>query len=157
RFQRDAAGVRGPALAADLGVADSKLGNLNERMGRTAKALDADEKSCSGLENIVDRGPGKTQYARHLVLPGNKAGLLMAKNGQTKAGLALLRKAIELQTNMIVSQPESAELSNELATAHSNLGFVLMQMGARSEASDEFATAIGIQEPLANIAAPNEA
>jgi eukaryotic-like serine/threonine-protein kinase len=150
QFEQQAADV--PAFATDLALAHSKLGALNEKLGKRAEAFAAHTKAKEAWETRLAREPNNTEYSQNLALCLNNLGLLLADDGRPAEALAMLRCACELQSTAAKADPVSTELATELGTTHGNLGLLLGKTKSKDEAITELRAAIAIQEPLSKSA-----
>jgi serine/threonine protein kinase/tetratricopeptide (TPR) repeat protein len=93
---------------------------------------------------------GESPVSRAIRAEGlGRVAFLHQKLGELKLALAYNREAIRLLGKLTTEFPTVPVYRAELANAHTNLGTLLLSLGKRVEAAEQYDRALGLQEQLA--------
>ena len=144
-----------PLLDADLARAYSRLGALNEKLGRMDESLARHRASRAVWAQRVKQNPSQLEANRNLALCDNNIGHLLAEKGDRRAALVSYRTALKRQERLSSAHPEADDVRADLATTHNNLGLEL-RTSDRDSAEKSFRKAIAIQEQLVRTSPSSE-
>ncbi|MEL6104532.1 MAG: serine/threonine-protein kinase [Planctomycetota bacterium] len=139
---------RDPLLKQDQARHYGKIGELHHELGDNAKAIEALECSEAIYKELCQAAPDEVPIRAAWGIIQNNLGQARYRSGDFKLAAKWYRKAIHLQEQLApVATPEDRTMIKKgLATSLSNLGLLLADCGATSEAEDAFHRAIGLAE-----------
>jgi serine/threonine protein kinase/Flp pilus assembly protein TadD len=137
-----------PRLAAELAFATSKLGTLNELLGKKQEALQLHYDARDLWRARQAAEPTVTEHSRNLALTDNNIAKLLADLGKSQAADELLAEAEQVLGKLRVDRPHDDSLTADWATTINNHGLALRQLGRSDQATEKFRDAIAAYQKL---------
>lgn len=142
RLDADALGRRSRAIHL--------IGEMREQRGQLEDALAAFQSAADTTAHLLERSPYDGQRIFDHAQSVYWVGYIAWQRGQAKAAEEAFRKYLELAQQLVRIDPNNLDWEVELASAHINLGTVLLGTSRPADALKEYAEA---SEPLSRLSA----
>jgi serine/threonine protein kinase/Flp pilus assembly protein TadD len=137
-----------PRLATELALATSKLGTLNELLGKKQDALQLQHDARDLWLARQAAEPTVTEHSRNLALTDNNIAKLLADLGKSQAADELLAEAEQVLGKLRDARPNDDSLAADWATTINNHGLVFRQLGRPDQATEKIRDAIAAYQKL---------
>jgi tetratricopeptide (TPR) repeat protein/predicted Ser/Thr protein kinase len=138
-----------PAIRRERAKAESRLGDILQKLGRTEESEAAYRRAIDEQEALFRQYPDRAEYAHDLAASGNNLAILLIRSGKKGAAEPILRKSIEAwealkgRTPQGAPRPESA-----LVHGYGNLAALLIEQGRGPEAEPLLGRVVGLCEQV---------
>jgi serine/threonine-protein kinase len=143
-----------PEYREALAVACNNLGEFLQATGRRAEAEEPYRQAIAVRERLAAEFPQSPQYRRHLAGSlSNLATVLLSFDPPAKAGRfeeseKAMRRALQLQQQLVTTHPTEVAYRDELGVTCFHLGMVLGATGRSAEAERHCRRAVAIFQEL---------
>ncbi|MEM8945358.1 MAG: protein kinase [Planctomycetota bacterium] len=137
-----------PALASEVALANSKIGELTARTGDKLDALQYHQRAKTTLQRLRLADPNNGDLARSLAISCNNIGILLGELGRDSEALELCSQAVAIHQQLMVQEPESVAHKADLAAGYTNLGLVHRSQHSLDEATSAFSEAVRLQQQV---------
>ncbi len=142
RLDADALGRRARAMHL--------IGEMREQRGHLVEALAAFQSAADTTDQLLARAPYDGKRVFDHAQSVYWVGYIAWKRGEAQAAEEAFRKYLELAQQLVRIDPNNIDWEVELASAHINLGTVLLGTSRPADALKEYAEA---REPLSRLSA----
>ena len=120
----------------------SNIGNIHKQKGQIETALPFFEESNKYRADLADQHPSVTKYRAKLAVSYREIAELEHAAHQDDKAIASIKKAIEVYTDLVHSQPETVGFQHDLAWCWDELGLRLDEARNNAEAMHAFDSAV---------------
>jgi tetratricopeptide (TPR) repeat protein len=127
-----------PALQERIAVAYHRVGEIQKRLGQTAKAQEAYGQAVACFEQLTAESPDVVAYREQLALAHQKRGELFWATRRGQEAEADWRRAGALREKLVAEFPTQRHHRHDLAVTQNTLGLLLRADGRLAEAEAVF-------------------
>ena len=136
------------ATRARVARAVTRVGLIEERIGRKGESADALRQAGEAYERLVADFPAVPDYRSGLAGSHTNLGILLADLGKQAEAEQQYRKGLAIQEKLVADFPTVPDYRSGLAGSHINLGLLLADLGNGKDAEGQYRKGLAIQEKL---------
>lgn len=133
--ERLARNSREPRLQVDLATSYDRRARTFEHLGRNVQALEEYRKGALLLETVISKDETPPSWQRDAAAMLESTGKLLAKAGQPRQAVPVLRRALAIREGVAASF-EEASWQHEVEQAYRRASELMLSMGQPNEAHE---------------------